>query len=189
MLKYGHSYKTVNPINIKQLNQGFLTERADTMEEEEIQQEIKEIKKLKKKQLLWGNLFMLVLFLFLIYFLEGGKILFLTWVLLISLPIMIVLSLRTLITGTIIGTKNMRRIWAFDRKRWGEKKWKLLKIIEIVLLTGLGVGLAALVFNTNFDSLNQTFVGSAFPFLGAWFGYNLGEISRIKKLKEQAANG
>ena len=159
------------------------------MVEEEAQQEIKEIKKLKKKQLLWSNFFMLVIFLFLNYFLENGKILFLTWVLLISLLIIIVLSLYTLITGTIIGTKTTRRIRAFDRKRWGEKKWKLLKITEIVLLTGLGVGLAALVFNTNFDSPNQTFVGSAFPFLGAWFGYNLGEISRIKKLKEQAANG
>lgn len=187
MLKYGHSYKTVDPITIKQLNQGFLTERADTMDE--AQQEIKEIKGLKKKQLLWGNLFMLVLFLFLNYFLENGKILFLTWVLLISLLIIIALSLYTLITGTIVGTKTTRRIRAFDRKRWGEKKWKLLKITEIVLLTGLGVVLAVLVFNTNSDSPNQTFVGSAFPFIGAWVGYNLGEISRIKKLKEQAANG
>lgn len=155
---------------------------------EEEQWDIKEIKKLKKKQLLWGNLLMLVTFLLLSYLFDNGKISFVTWALIIFLLIMTALSLYTLITGTIIGTKTTRRIRAFDRKRWGEKKWKLRKISEIILFTALGVGLAVLVFNTDFDSLNQNSPGSTLPFLGAWLGYNLGEITRIKKLKEQPAN-
>ncbi len=186
MLKYGHSYKTVNPINIKQLNQGFLTERVDTMDE--AQQEIKEIKGLKKKQLLWGNLFMLVTFLLFGYSLGNGKILFATWIVILLVFVMVVLSLYTLITGKVIGTKTTKRIRAFDRKRWGQKKWRLLNITHIVLYIGMGTGLIFLVFNTDFDLLNPNWFSFIFPFLGAWFGYNLGEISRIKKLNEQGAN-
>ncbi|WP_211655331.1 hypothetical protein [Planococcus alpniumensis] len=158
------------------------------MEEEEIQQEIKEIKKLKKKQLLWGNLFMLVIFLLLSYLLGNGKILFVTWAILISLLILAMLSLYSLITGAIVGTKNTRRIQAFDRKRWGEKKWKFLKITEIVLYAGLGIVITILIFDADLDSSNWNLTSFTFPFFGAWLGYNLGEISRIKKLKEQAAN-
>ncbi|AUD14966.1 hypothetical protein CXF77_17235 [Planococcus sp. MB-3u-09] len=161
-------------------------ERADTVAE--AQQEIKEIKKLKKMQLLWGNLFMLVTFLLLSYLLGNGKILFVTWALIIFLLILTILSLYTLVTGTIIGTKNTRRIRAFDRKCWGEKKWKRNKIIEIVLYTGLGIGITALAFNTDLDSSHRNLSDFAFPFAGAWIGYNLGEIMRIAALKEQPAN-
>ncbi|MEZ0481628.1 hypothetical protein [Planococcus sp. SSTMD024] len=156
---------------------------------EATQQELIEIIKLKKKQLLWGNLFMLVIFLLFGYLLGNGKILFVTWILIVFLLIMTVLSLYTLITGTIIGTKTMRRIQTFDRKRWGKKKWKRTKIIEIVLFTGLGIGMSVFVFNTEFDSSNRNLSSFSFPFLGAWIGYNLGEIIRIAGLKEQSANG
>lgn len=159
------------------------------MSEAEAQQEIKEIKKLKKMQLLWGNLFMLVIFLLLSYLLENGKILFTTWALIIFLLIMTVLSLYTLITGTVIGLKTTRRIQAFERKRWGEKKWKRNKIIEVVLYTGLSIVLIVLLFNTDFDFSNRSLSGFALPFLGAWLGYNIGEITRIASLKEQPANG
>ena len=150
--------------------------------------EIREIKKLKKKQLLWGNLLILVTFLLLSYLLGIGKILFVTWAILMLLLIMTVLSLYTLITGAIVGTKNTRRIRTFDRKRWGEKKWKRNKIFEIILFTGLGIALIILVFNTDLDSSNRNLSNFSFPFFGAWIGYNLGEITRIASLKEQPAN-
>lgn len=155
---------------------------------DEAQQELIEIIKLKKKQLLWGNLFMLVIFLLLSYLLENGKISFLTWAILISLLIMTILSLYTLITGAILGTKTTRRIQAFDRKRWGETKWKLLKITEIVLYAGLGIVITVLTFDVDLDSSDWNLTGFTFPFIGAWVGYNLGEIIRIAGLKEQAAN-
>lgn len=156
---------------------------------DEAKQERKEIKKLKKKQLLWGNLFMLMIFLLLSYLLGAGKILFVTWAILIFLIIMTAISLYTLITGAIIGTKATRRIQSFDRKRWGEKKWKRNKIIEMVLYTGLGIGITALALNADLDSSNRNLSGFTFPFFGAWLGYNLGEITRIKNLEEQPANG
>lgn len=162
-------------------------ERADTMDE--AQQELIEITKLKKKQLLWGNLFMLVTFLLLSYLLENGKILLATWIVILFILVMVVLSLYTLITGTIIGTKTTRRIRAFDRKRWGKTKWKLLNITEVVLYIGMGTGLIYLVFNMDFDLLNPNLSSFTFPFIGAWVGYNLGEIIRIAGLKEQAAKG
>ncbi|MGM0896437.1 MAG: hypothetical protein ACQEV0_00980 [Bacillota bacterium] len=155
---------------------------------DEAQQELKEITKLKKKQLLWGNLFMLMTFLLLSYLLENGKILFATWIVILFIFVMVVLSLYTLITGTIIGTKTTRRIRAFDRKRWGKTKWKLLNITEVVLYIGMGTGLIYLVFNMDFDLLNPNLSSFIFPFIGAWVGYNLGEIIRIAGLKEQAAN-
>ncbi|MFP3322684.1 hypothetical protein R0K05_06225 [Planococcus sp. SIMBA_160] len=155
---------------------------------DEAQQELIEIKGLRKKQLLWGNLFMLVIFLLLNYLLGNGKLLFVSWILIVLLLLSTVHSLYTLITGKIIGTKTTRRIRAFDRKRWGQKKWRLLNITHIVLYIGMGTGLIFLVFNTDFDLLNPNWFSFIFPFLGAWFGYNLGEISRIKKLKEQGAN-
>lgn len=155
---------------------------------DEAQQELKEITKLKKKQLLWGNLFMLMTFLLLSYLLENGKILFATWIVILFIFVMVVLSLYTLITGTIIGTKTTRRIRAFDRKRWGKTKWKLLNITEVVLYIGMGTGLIYLVFNMDFDLLNPNLSSFTFPFIGAWVGYNLGEIIRIAGLKEQAAN-
>lgn len=156
---------------------------------DEAKQEIKEMKKLKKKQLLWGNLFMLMIFLLLSYLLGAGKILFVTGAILIFLIIMTAIGLYTLITGAIIGTKATRRIQSFDRKRWGEKKWKRSKIIEMVLYTGLGIGITALALNADLDSSNRNLSGFTFPFLGAWLGYNLGEITRIKNLEEQPANG
>lgn len=156
---------------------------------DEAQQELIEITKLKKKQLLWGNLFMLVTFLLLSYLLENGKILLATWIVILFILVMVVLSLYTLITGTIIGTKTTRRIRAFDRKRWGKTKWKLLNITEVVLYIGMGTGLIYLVFNMDFDLLNPNLSSFTFPFIGAWVGYNLGEIIRIAGLKEQAAKG
>ncbi|WP_208597159.1 hypothetical protein [Planococcus maritimus] len=136
---------------------------------------------------------MLVIFLLLSYLLESGKILFATWIVILFIFVMVVLSLYTLITGTIIGTKTTRRIRAFDRKRWGKTKWKLLNITEVVLYSGMGVGLIYLVFNTDFDFdfhfHDRSLSTFTFPFIGSWVGYNLGEIIRIFGLKEQAANG
>lgn len=156
---------------------------------EETQWDIKEMKRLKKKQLVRGNLFMLLIFVLLAYFLESGKLLFVAWILIACLLITVVLSLYTLVTGNLIGTKTSRRVQAFDRNRWGEKRWKRKKIIEVVLFTVLGFGLAVVLFVTDFSSPNQTFAGSHFPFIGAWIGYNLGEITRMKNMKEKPTNG
>ena len=155
---------------------------------EEEQQEIKEIKRLKKKQLIRGNLLMLLIFVLFVYFFESGNLFFITWIILAGLVVVFMLSLYTLITGKLIGTKTSRRVQAFDRKHWGDKRWKRKKIMEAVLYVILGVLLAYLLFTVDFSFPNQPLTGSLFPFLGAWIGYNVGEITRITKLKEQPAN-
>ena len=156
---------------------------------EEEQWDIKEIKKLKKKQLLWGNLFMLVIFVLLVYFLESDTLFFATWIVLAGLLVSSAFSLYTLITGNLIGTKTSRRVQAFDRSRWGEKRWKRKKIIELFLFIILGIVLVFFLTTTDFNFPNQTISAPPFAFIGAWVGYNIGEITRLTNLKEPSTNG
>ena len=156
---------------------------------EEEHWDIKEIKKLKKKQLLLGNLFMLVIFLLFVYFFESRNLFVITWVILAGLLVVLLLTLYTLLTGKLIGTKTSRRVQAFDRKYWGKKRWKRKKIVEATLYAILGGGLAYLLFTVDFNFSNQPITSSLFPFIGAWIGYNLGEITRMKNLNWQSTNG
>lgn len=162
-------------------------ERKDVMEED--QWDIKEIKKLKKKQLLLGNLFMLLVFVLLVYFLESDTLFFVTWIVLACLLVSSAFSLYTLITGNLIGTKTSRRVQAFDRSHWGEKRWKRKKIIEVVLFIVLGIVLVFFLTTTDFSFPNQTVSAPPFAFIGAWVGYNIGEITRLTNLKEPSTNG
>ena len=156
---------------------------------EEDQWDIKEIKKLKKKQLLLGNLFMLLVFVLLVYFLESDTLFFVTWIVLACLLVSSAFSLYTLITGNLIGTKTSRRVQAFDRCHWGEKRWKRKKIIEVVLFIVLGIVLVFFLTTTDFSFPNQTVSAPPFAFIGAWVGYNIGEITRLTNLKEPSTNG
>ena len=161
--------------------------RVDVMEASE--QEIQEIKRLKKKQLIRGNFWMLVIFLLFVYFFESGNLFIITWIILAGLLLVLLLTLYTLLTGKLIGTKTSRRVQAFDRKYWGKKRWKRKKIVEAALYIILGSVLAYLLFTVDFNFQNQPITRSLFPFIGAWIGYNIGEVTRMKKLNGQSAIG
>lgn len=156
---------------------------------EETQWDIKEIKQLKKKQLVRSNLFIVLVFILLVYLFQSGQFLFIVWVLLAFLFIVLVHSIYTLKTGKHIGTKTSRYLNEFDRHRSGEKRWKRTKIHEIVFLTVLGVGMGVLLYLIDFSSPPPNASQAHFPFIGAWIGYNLGELSRMKNLKEKPTNG
>lgn len=156
---------------------------------EEAQWDIKEIKQLKKKQLVRSNLFMLLVFILLGYLFQSGHFLFIVWLLLAFLFIVLVHSIYALKTGKFIGTKTSKYLNEFDRHRSGEKGWKRTKIHEIVFLIVLGVGMAVVLYLIDFSSPPPNVSHAHFPFIGAWIGYNLGEIAKMKNLKKQPEHG
>jgi len=62
----------------------------------------------------------------------------------------------------------------------GDKRWKRRKITEAIVVTALSIMTTILVI-TGIDSA-QMRIFDLFPIAGAWLGYNLGEIVRIKNL-------
>ncbi|ANU10822.1 hypothetical protein BBH88_11125 [Planococcus antarcticus DSM 14505] len=138
--------------------------------------DIQEIKHLKKKKLVQDNIYMLLLFVILVYFTDSGKHALTIGTFFVFIWIMVVLTLYTLKTGRSIGTKTSKRVQKFDRNRLGEKRWKRNKIIEVVIVSVVGVGIAVLLFVTDFNSLTLDFPSYPFPFLGAWLGFNIGEL-------------
>lgn len=152
---------------------------------EETQWNIKEIKRLKKLQLVQNNLLFLLLFFMIGYFFEMGKsslILIggtvLGWVVAASL-------IYTLITGKALGLKRQRVLQKFDRHRLGEKRWRWGRIAEIIIVITSSVIITVFVLNMDIHSLSLDLPWDAFPFIGAWLGYNIGEIYRLKKLKDE----
>lgn len=144
--------------------------------------DIQEVKHLKKKQLVQNNLAMLLLFILFGYLAENGKPLLLFVVFCIIFWIVVAITLYTLITGRPIGTKTSRRVQAFDRNRLGEKRWKRRTIIETVVISVIAVFVTVLMFGIDLNAINIDFPIGAFPFIGAWLGYNIGEIIRMSKL-------
>ncbi|MBP2243201.1 hypothetical protein J2Z40_003789 [Cytobacillus eiseniae] len=90
--------------------------------------------------------------------------------------------LYTLKTGRHIGTKISRTVQEFDGNRLGDKRWKRRKISEAVIISVISVLITVLVFVKDFNSVRLDFSISAFPFIGGWVGYNIGEIIRMKNL-------
>ncbi len=153
------------------------------MEKEENMNEtkwnIEEVKHLKKKQLIYSNLVMVLLFiLFVIYALYGGTptVVFGFWCVL--LWIFAAHGIYTLLTGKTMGTKFIRRVMAFDIDHIGKKRWKRRKFIEVVLCLSITV----VIFNLDFGSRSLDLPLYIFPFIGSFVGMNLGQLTRIKNL-------
>lgn len=149
---------------------------------DETQWDIKEVKHLKKKQLVQYNLVMLLLFVLFGYFAENGMSLLLIGGFCVLIWIITGITLYTLMTGIPIGTKTSRMVQEFDRNRLGEKRWKRRKITDAVIISVISVFITVLVFMKGFNSVRLDFPMNAFPFIGAWVGYNIGEIIRMKNL-------
>ncbi|WP_186577149.1 hypothetical protein [Aquibacillus kalidii] len=149
---------------------------------DETQWDIKEVKHLKKKQLVQYNLVMLLLFVLFGYFAENGKSTLLIGGFCVLIWIITGITLYTLMSGIPIGTKTSRMVQEFDRNRLGEKRWKRKEITEAVIISVISVFITVLVFMKGFNSVRLDFPINAFPFIGAWVGYNIGEIIRMKNL-------
>lgn len=149
----------------------------------EIQWNIQEVKRLKKKQLILADLVILLLFFLSIYYVSVG------WPIHVFLTLSIVLvwivvaySLYTLITGKVIGTKTSRLLLSFEKNRLGKKRWKRKKMIEVVFITIVSASCTVLVFATE-PSIEMVSFINLWPLIGAWLGYNVGEIFRITNLQ------
>lgn len=144
--------------------------------------DIQEIKHLKKNQLVQYNLVMLLLFVLLGYFSANVNPTLLIAVFYVLLWIIVIITLYTLKTGKTIGTKTNRRMQEFDRYRSGEKRWKRKKMIEAVIICGISIFITILLFVKDFNPVGLDFPIDAFPFIGAWIGYNIEEFIRMNNL-------
>lgn len=150
---------------------------------DETQWDIEEVKRLKRKQLLQFNLVMLVLFLLLFNFFKSEGPFFLFAVCYVLMVIQFAIILYNLKTGRFVGTKTSIRVQQFDRERLGKKRWKRKKIIETVFLIAVGIFITVFIVKMDFPSAGENYTGSTFLFIGAWIGYNIGELFRMSKLE------
>ena len=102
--------------------------------------------------------------------------------------IIVAITLYVLKTGSPIGTKTSRIVQEFDRNRLGEKHWKRRKMTEAVIISVISVLITILLFNLDLNSLRLDFPISVLPFIGAWIGYNIGEIIRMNNLSGYLKN-
>ena len=149
---------------------------------DETQWDKKEVKHLKKKHLVRNNLVMLVLFVLFVYFAVNGKTSLILGGFCVLSWITVAITLYTLKTGKTIGTKISRMMQEFDRYDLGQKRWKRRKVIEAVITIVLSVFITVFVFVNDFNSVRFDFPIDTFPFIGAWVGYNMGEIHRMSNL-------
>ncbi|WP_142826710.1 hypothetical protein [Planococcus soli] len=149
---------------------------------DEAQWDIREVKHLKKIQLVQGNLAMLLLFLLLVYFADSGRHSIIIGIFFVVMWIVLAITLYTLKTGRPVGTKTSKRVQEFDKDRLGEKRWRRNRIIEAVGIGIVGVGIVILLFVVDFSAARLDSPSYHFPFIGAWVGYNIGEIIRISSL-------
>ena len=149
---------------------------------DETQWDIKEVKYLKKMQIVQYNCVMLLLFVLFVYFAENGKPNLLIGGICVIIWIITAIKLYILKTGRTIGTKTSRVVQKFDRNHLGEERWKRRIITEAVIVSIMSILITVLVFVKDFNSVSLNFPMYAFPFIGAWVGHNIGEITRIKNL-------
>ncbi|MEK6268460.1 MAG: hypothetical protein N2C11_07740 [Planococcus sp. (in: firmicutes)] len=146
------------------------------------QWDIKEIKYLKKKKLIQDNIFMLLIFVFLVYFANNERYSFIIGTFFVYLCIAVGFTMYILITGKHMGTKTSKFVKKYDRSRIGEKRWKRGKIIEIVIISAVAIGIGLVLIFMDINSVSRDFPSYYFPFIGSWVGFNLGEIVRMNNL-------
>ncbi|WP_117149088.1 hypothetical protein [Paraliobacillus zengyii] len=147
----------------------------------ETEWDIHEVKRLKKIQLVQGNLFMLLSYGLLIYLLMNIDTVVVIGLVCILLWIYLTTILYTLKTGKTFGTKISRHVQKFDEYRLGKKRWKRRKIIEAVIISICSMGVTVLLFVLDVNYLRFDFI-NGLPLIGGWIGYNIGEIVRITDL-------
>jgi len=127
---------------------------------------------------------MLLLLLFSFYYLWAGNSAFFFWSLLcLALWFIVAHSLYTFFTGKMIGTKTMKLVQAFDKNYLGKKRWNKRKLIEVISISVVSLFCTLLVITQGFN-FSALEIYNFFPFIGAWVGFNIGEVIRIKRLKE-----
>lgn len=149
----------------------------------EIVWDIKEVKRLKTKSLVELNISMLLIFLFAVFYIHMRWSMSLFFgIACLIIWFFAALSLYTLISGKTTGTKTNKRVQAFDRQRAGDKRWKRRRIAEVIIFSTLGIVCTILVFPIDLSDESLQYI-NVWPFVGAWFGANLGSIFRIINLE------
>ncbi|WP_084243503.1 hypothetical protein [Planomicrobium okeanokoites] len=155
---------------------------------DETQWDLREVKNLKKKQLLQYNLGMLLLFVVLYYFADFEQ----PYVFIGFFYLLVLIGAASLVynlkTGKFIGTKTSKRVQEFDKARLGQKRWKRRKILEAAFVFALTIFFTVFIFSTDFTDSGMNSYSAAFPFIGAWIGYNIGEFIRMNTLTDPAEN-
>ncbi len=82
---------------------------------------------------------MLLLFVIVVYFTDSGKHVLIIVTFFVYISIMVALTLYTLKMERFIDTKTSKCVQKLDRNRLGEKRWKRNKIIEVVIVSVVGV--------------------------------------------------
>ncbi|PIC79440.1 hypothetical protein CSV75_12685 [Sporosarcina sp. P18a] len=145
--------------------------------------DIQEVKQLKKLQLVQFSIVMLGIFTLSVLYVKAE------WPLSIFLTLTCILlwffavhALYILITEKTTGTKTNKLVQAFDKDRWGKKRWKRKKITEVVILSIASsmFTVFAITLNTSSESLQFY---NLLPFIGAWIGSTLGTMARISNLE------
>ncbi len=146
------------------------------------QWDIREVKRLKKKQLVQSNLIFLTTFILIYFLVETGMQFVVLGLVYIIIFAVTGSSLYSLKTGETIGTKTTKRIEEFEKDRVGIKRWKRSQIIGAVIMGVLGIGLAAFLFKTDLNTMRFDTLFFIPPLLGACIGHNIGEIFRLINL-------
>lgn len=145
--------------------------------------DIREVKRLKKIQLVQYNLVMLLFIALLAFYIEKDwSIPILAGLTLVGFWSIVVHMLYTLKTGKMFGTKTSRRVQAFDRDHLGERRWRRRKCIGTVIMIIFSSAFTVFLMNIDLHSIEMEFPIDILPLFGAWGGFNAGEINRIKKL-------
>src|SRR5690606_12053776 len=92
------------------------------------------------------------------------------------------ITFYSLKTSKPIGTKTSRYMQVFDRNRLGDKRWKRRKIIEFIIIIIICVLITILIIVLDISAVSFDLPMNAIPFIGAWVGYNIGEVIRMKSL-------
>lgn len=149
--------------------------------------DIQRVKRLKLKLLIQSNVFMLLIFLLAVVYINIG------W------PISVFLILSCLLLWVLVAyifstfisekgglTKTSRLVQSFDMDHWGKKRWKRKKVTELVFVSIISAASTVLIVNmllsTDLTSEILRFF-NIIPFIGAWVGFNIGEIVRMNNLK------
>lgn len=150
---------------------------------DEIEWDIVEVKRLKRKQLMQVNFVMLLVIVLSFYYIHAGwSISVFMGLLCLMMWVVVVHILYTLTTGRMIGTKTSKLVQAFDRYHRGEKRWKRRKVTEAVIVSIVSALCTVLVFNIGFSSEPLEFL-NLLPLIGAWLGFNIGEVVRTNNLE------
>ncbi|PID15299.1 hypothetical protein CSV63_09040 [Sporosarcina sp. P34] len=91
-------------------------------------------------------------------------------------------ALYILITEKTTGTKTNKLVQAFDRDRWGKKRWKRKKITEVVILSIASSMFTVFTITLNTSSESLQFY-NLLPFIAAWIGSSVGTMARISNLE------